>query len=275
MRAFSPPADADVALPIALLPPGFALTPASDRGFEPGHGNTAPSAVEGLADEVVSTWNEQVLEWDELTRCIRGSETGNAIERWLDCLESLEQVPALKPSETRELPQSEVSAEITRSDAVVNGSLQAGEDNMAAFDPLSGGSEKPKSFGSSNRNSQAIEGLGYDREDTTANMAQERFSDETQKFEFAAVSEDEGIVPRIVRGDEIKGVAQFRSGSSASSYTEISEYRETSSSQFLSDGNKLPVIGDSRGATDVRRPSSKWGTDISSVSFDSQSLPSR
>jgi hypothetical protein len=45
----------------------------------------------GLAVEAVSMRNEQVLEWDELTSCIRGSETGNAIELCLDCLESLEE----------------------------------------------------------------------------------------------------------------------------------------------------------------------------------------
>jgi hypothetical protein len=45
----------------------------------------------GLAVEAVSTRNKQVLEWDELTSYIRGSETGNAIELCLDFLESLEE----------------------------------------------------------------------------------------------------------------------------------------------------------------------------------------
>lgn len=48
-----------------------------------------------LATEgIVSTWNDQILEWDDLTKCIRESEAGNAIERWLDCLES---TSTLKP----------------------------------------------------------------------------------------------------------------------------------------------------------------------------------
>ena len=50
-----------------------------------------------LATEgIVSTWNDQILEWDDLTKCIRESEAGNAIERWLDCLES---TSTLKPSD--------------------------------------------------------------------------------------------------------------------------------------------------------------------------------
>lgn len=48
------------------------------------------------AEGIVSTWNDQILEWDDLTKCIRESEAGNAIERWLDCLES---TSTLKPSD--------------------------------------------------------------------------------------------------------------------------------------------------------------------------------
>jgi hypothetical protein len=228
----------------------------AERGVE-GSGHAG-----GLAEEVVSTWNEQVLEWDELTRCIRGSETGNAIERWLDCLESLEEVPALKPSETEEPQQLEAREETIASDAEVNGTLQLSGDNMGAFDPLSGASAKPEKTETSDGQSEAIEGLGSGREDFPTRMDQEISSDE------GSGDQGFGTTTRIGHGDEIQPVAQ--------SGTEMSETRETSSSQEISsEANSLPGKGDTRGATDARRSSSKWGTDISSVSGDSRSLPSR
>ena len=272
----------DVGVAIELQHPGLDLKPeaasASERGGEGGHGggNSGWSEVGGSADEVVSTWNEQVLEWDELTRCIRGSETGNAIERWLDCLESLEEVPALKPLETAESQQLRVRADGIRNDAEVYGLPQLSEGTMGAFDPLLEGSPKSKSFGSSDGNSEAIEDLGSVREDTTDRTVQEHSSGATQELEAADVSEDQGFatVTTIGHGGEIEGVAQFRH-SPAPSETEMLEYTEMSSSRISSGIIRLSVEGDTRGASDIRGLSSKRGADISRGSDDSRSLPSR
>lgn len=77
------------------------LTPKKTTEGDSGHRNSDDDAngkpEKELATEgIVSTWNDQILEWDDLTKCIRGSEAGNAIERWLDCLES---TSTLKPSD--------------------------------------------------------------------------------------------------------------------------------------------------------------------------------
>lgn len=264
-QAVAYPASPDAGLPIQVQQSGAALKPGAG---EPASGQGEAGC---LAEEVVSTWAEQALEWDELTRCIQGSEAGNAIERWLDCLESLDDAPVLKLLETGEPGPSGVSAGSIGSDATVNGSLQLSEVNMEAFDPLSGRPAPNKNFGSSDRNSEVIEGLGLGWDDTTAEMAQGRFSHATQKLEAAAVPEDRGfgLVPRIGHGDEIKRVSRFSSDSSALSDTEMS------SSQISSEDSRLPGKGDTRGATDISRSSSKWGTEISSVSGDSGPLRNR
>jgi len=144
---FSHASNPDVELQIGWQPRSYHLdlksgtedAAASERG-EVEIGNSVSEEDLSLPDVVVSAWNEQVLELDELTRCIRGSETGNAIERWLDCLASQEEEApapaaaaslALKPSQTPGSEQTSISANLDESDAELNGALLLADDSMA------------------------------------------------------------------------------------------------------------------------------------------------
>lgn len=283
---FSDAVNPDVELPIGWQhhPRPDLETGAEDAAAEQGRVETRNSVREedsGLPARVVSAWNEQVLELDELTRCIRSSEAGDAVERWLVCLASLEEAPkpaaasALKPSQTLATQQSGASTDPVSSDAELSASLQLADDSMAAFDPLSVSSARTRNSGSFDQNSDELEGLGLATEDTSAGEARERFSDESQNSKAAGLSEDEGSGAESAASSgrsghgcgETEGVGQRQSDDSAAS--------ETPSGRISSEDNRLPGEGDTRGAPDVRRSSSKWGNDISSVSGDSPSLQSR
>lgn len=227
----------------------------------------------GLPDQVVSAWNEQVLELDELTRCIRASESGNAIERWLDCLASLEEAPepavALPPSLAT--PQSPVSPDIFINDGEVNAlHLPADHTKMVTFDPLSVSSTGSRTSGTLDENSDVVQSS---MKDTGYGMAQHHISDQSQNFEPAASLEDEGSEAEAEAGASSGGggdresVAQIRRPGD-STVLEMTEH------QMPLEDNRL-FEGTTGGAQKVRRSSSKWGTDISSVSADSRSLENR
>lgn len=86
---------------------------------------------EELATEgIVSTWNDQILEWDDLTKCIQGSAAGNAIERWLDCLES---TSTLKPSEKISGSEEMHSSGFRTGIGIGHGHVQVANDPLIEF----------------------------------------------------------------------------------------------------------------------------------------------
>lgn len=226
-----------------------------------------------ISGKIVSAWNEQVLKLNELTQCISVSETGNAIERWLGCLASLEEAPvasiAVKPSQaTPPLPDS---TDAISSDTELNASfIRADYGSMNTFDPLSVGSARNQTLGT-------FDGI-VDRAQSSVGdeMAQGPRSDDGQDLDDAALLEEEGSGAEAEVGASSAGGG----GGESESVLHIEEPGVSASPdipdhQIPSVDTGLPDEGNTQGALDARKSSSKGETDITSVPEESRSLESR
>lgn len=200
----------------------------------------AKAGPEGESLAGVPNWNNEAPEWDELTRCIRSSESGDTIARWLNCLESLEKFTA---PDSAALSSTGLSSKIASSYADVNDSLQLAEDRMEPFDPLAGGSSKlRKNLNSSDGNSTGGKGLVSARvQDSAPGLA-----DENRTLADADVSREQG------------------SGTSSGVDIDMSENSGVSPSRISSKESSLLGRDNALGDADTARSSaSKWEADTS------------
>lgn len=176
----------------------------------------------GSSNTSSRTDNEQ-LEYDELSRCLRVSETGNALDRWLHCLDVLERgldSSLLDHSSSSSLSlesESQPSGEVFRMDSEIVGAGWL-------FDPLSGtgGKVSSSSLGFEDREGERSDlGLGDELSEEqvlVTEAREEEFVPEGRRDSKHQISSSEGVeeasikeagLPMFIPGDSEPGAKEL------------------------------------------------------------------
>jgi len=169
-----------------------------------------------------SRTDNQKLEHDELSRCLRVSEAGNALDRWLHCLDVLERgwdSSRLDDSSSSSSLESELqpSGEVVRMDSEIVG---AG----GLFDPLAGtgGKVSSSSLGFEDREGERSNlGLGDELSEEqvlVTEAREEEFVPEGRRDSKHQISSSEGVeeayieeagLPTFIPGDSEPGAKEL------------------------------------------------------------------
>ncbi len=184
-------------------------------------GANVETGSDGSSNTSSRTDNEK-LEYDELSRCLRVSEAGNALDRWLHCLDVLERgwdssrLDHSSSSSSSLESESQPSGEVVRMDSEIVG---AG----GLFDPLAGTGGK---FSSSSRGFEDREGERSDlglgdelsEEQVLVTEAREEFVPEGRRDSKHQISGSEGVeevsieeaaLPMFIPGDSEPGAKEL------------------------------------------------------------------
>ncbi|CAM6008163.1 unnamed protein product [Sphagnum balticum] len=176
----------------------------------------------GGSSNTSSRTDNEKLEYDELSRCLRVSEAGNALDRWLHCLDILERgldssrLDHSSSSLSLE-SESQPSGEVVRMDSEIVG---AG----GLFDPLSGagGKVSSSSLGFEDREGERSDlGLGDELSEEqvlVTEAREEEFVPEGRRDSKHQISSSEGVeeasieeagFPRFIPGDSEPGAKEL------------------------------------------------------------------